>query len=357
MAKLFLITGVILSVIMCSFITFADSADRLFEQKKFTYDGHIFFNATNSAAQGERYLLNQQLSNIKLGSEWQLTDWNKANALLIYNTVPTPIAPSLYFEQLYDTFDLYPSQLIFEAGKKWLVFGRYRSDLIYKPLTKALGQTNEVTTVLSYEDYTYANVSLFEPYSRIKSSSLPVYYNFNIGVHDAHYDVGASYLRSFAETQLSQYNKGFGGFLSQRIRSDVPGFSGYVNVQNNKWSTYLTYVMALRPFDKEDLSYNNKGAQPKAFSVQSAYDLKIKNIPFKMIGFYDYSFQALALRLPKKRVGVGFSIVPYRFLNVQFQYFKDYGYPDKATASGLSRLVIGNSVKVNNFALQAIVHF
>ncbi|KTD39455.1 coiled-coil protein [Legionella moravica] len=357
MAKFYWITWISALVMMCSFMNCADSASRLFDHQNVSYDGHLFFNATNSAAQGERYLLNQQLSNIKLGSEWRVTDWNKVNALLIYNTVPTPIAPSLYFEQLFDTFTLYPSQLFFEAGKKWLVFGRYKNDLIYKPLTKALGQTNEVTTVLSYEDSIYANVSFFDPYSRIKSSSLPVYYNLNIGVRDAHYDVGGSYLRSFAETQLSQYNKGFGGFLSQRIRSDVPGFSGYVNLYNKKWSAYLTYVMALRPFAKEDLSYNNKGAQPKAFSMQTAYELKINTIPFKMIGFYDHSSQALALRLPKQRVGVGFSFNPYRYLSLQFQYFKDYGYPANATASGLNRWVVGNSVKVNNFAVQAVVNF
>lgn len=343
--------------ITLGFLAFANSASNLNKDKKFTYEGHVFFNATNSAAQGEKYLLNQQLSNIKLGSEWQLADWNRVKGLLIYNTLPTPIAPSLYFEQLYDKFDLNSSDLFFDVGRKWLSFGNYKNDLIYKPLTKALGQTNEITSVFGYDSLYYANVSLFEPYSRIQSSFIPLYYNFNMGIHNKNYDIGGSYLRSFADTQLAQYNKGFGGFLSRSIKSDVPGFASYVNLQKNKWSTYITYVAALHPFAVEDMSYNDKGAIPKAFSIQSGYELQIKNIPYKIIGFYDYSFQALALRLPKKRVGLGVSAYPSQYLSLQFQYFKDYGYPGNAVATGLNRLVIGNSVKVNNFALQAIVNF
>lgn len=68
-------------------LAFADAGDSLFKNEKLTYDGHLFFNAANSAIQGEKYLLNQQLSNIKMGSELQVTDWNKMKGLLIYNTL------------------------------------------------------------------------------------------------------------------------------------------------------------------------------------------------------------------------------------------------------------------------------
>jgi hypothetical protein len=344
-------------LIALSIKAYAHPIRDLYKNKNFSHEGHIFFNATNSATQGERYLLNQQLSNIKLGSELKLTDWNKLKALLIYNTLPTPIAPSLYFEQLYDKFEINFTNLFIDIGRKWLPFGTYKNDLIYKPLTKALGQTNEVTTVLGYDSTFYANAALFEPYSRIKNSSFPLYYNFNIGVHEQSYDIGASFLRSFADTQLFQYNKGFGGFLSQSLKSDVPGGAVYINLQHKKWTAYVTYVEALRPFAIEDMSYNKKGARPKALSIQSGYDLYFKNTPVKVTGFYDYSFQALALRLPKKRVGIGFSVNPVRYLSLQFQYFKDYGYPSHTVATGLDRFVWGNPLKVNNFALQAIVNF
>ncbi len=345
-----------LSVIL-SMITYANPISDLYKNKKLTYEGHIFFNATNSATQGERYLLNQQLSNIKLGSELKLTDWNTLKALIIYNTLPTPINPSLYFEQLYDKFIIESSHLFIDVGRKWLPFGTYKNDLIYKPLTKALGQTNEVTTVIGYDSTFYTNVSLFEPYSRIKNSSLPLYYNLNMGVHDKRYDIGASYLRSFADAQLFQYNKGFGGFLSRSLKSDVPGFATYINLQHKKWTAYITFVEALRTFAIEDLSYNKRGARPKAFSIQTGYDLYFKNTPVKVTGFYDYSFQSLALRLPKRRAGIGFSVNPVSYLSLQFQYFKDYGYPVHTFATGLNRFVRGNPLKVNNFALQAIVNF
>lgn len=336
-------------------ISFAATEYSIFENKRFSYEGHVFFNATNSATQGEKYLLNQQLSNVKLDSKLQLTELNTLKGLLIYNTFPTPVTPTLFFDQLYDEYK--PSGLFFEAGKKWLTFGNYKNDLIYKPITKALGQTNQITTVIGYDSLYYANLSLFEPYSRIKPSSLPFYYNLNMGIHNRNYDVGGSYIRSFAESQMAQYNKGFGGFLFRPIHSDVPGLAAYININHNKLSTYITYVTAVHSFLPEEISYNNRGARPKAFSFQSGYELHVKNIPYKITGFYDYSFESLALRLPKERIGVGLSAYPIRYLSLQFQYFKDYGYPDDTMASGLNRPVFGDCSKVNNFALQAILNF
>lgn len=343
--------------IMADVIAFADTGASLPKTKRFSYEGHIFFNATNSATQGEKYLLNQQLSNIKLGSELWLTDWNKMKGLLIFNTLPTPVAPQLYFEQLYDEFKIRPSNAYIEVGKKWLNFGSYKNDLIYKPLTKALGQTSETTLVLGYDNFHYVNVSFFEPFSRIQFSSLPLYYNVNIGAHNNNFDVGGSYLYSFAESQLLQYNKGFGGFLAQPLKNRVPGLASYFNIKYKKFNTYISYVAAIRPFALEDLSYNFKRATPKAFSIQSGYDFQIKSIPSKFIGFYDHSFQALALRVPQQRAGVGLSLFPSRYLSLQFQYFKDFGYGDYAIAGGLNHFVSGRHITVNNFALQAILNF
>lgn len=356
--KTYIKTGIFSGILVFfgNVFAFASTGNTLFKSQNFTYDGHIFFNATNSAIQGEKYLLNQQLSNIKLGTELQVTDWNKMKGLLIFNTLPTPVAPQLYLEQLYDEFKMPPSNAFFTIGRKWLTFGNYKNDLIYKPLTKALGQTNEATAVIGYDSLYYANASFFEPYSRTKTSSLPLYYNLNAGLHNKIADLGVSYLYSLADSQLFQYNKGFGGFLSHPLKTRVPGFATYFNLRHKRISTYLTYVTAVKPFAIEDMSYNSKRALPKAFSVQSGYDINVK-LPFKIIGFYDYSFQALALGLPEQRLGIGLSMNPSPYLSIQLQYAKDYGYGNNAIASGLNHFVSGRNIKMNNFALQAILNF
>ncbi|WP_454780971.1 LbtU family siderophore porin [Legionella sp. WA2022007384] len=342
--------------LLVSFNIFAKSALFEWHPKRFTYEGHVYFNATNSAVQGGRYLLNQQLSNVKLGSELQMNDWSKVKGLLIYNTLPTPINPQLYIDQLYNEFKNPNSHWYLEGGKKWITFGNYKNDLIYKPLTKALGQTNELAAVMGYDAEYYINVSLFSPYSPIRSSNLP-YYNLNVGTHNRNYDVGGSYLFSLAESQLLQYNKGFGGFLGRAMPSKVPGFAAYINLNYKKMGGYLTYVTALNRFQSTELSYNTKGAKPQAFSIQSGYDVTIKKMPMKLIGFYDYSYEALALRIPKQRIGVGLSAYPKSYLTAQFQYFKDYEYSSKDQASGLNKMILGTSAKVNTFALQLILNF
>lgn len=83
----------------------------------------------------------------------------------------------------------------------------------------------------------------------------------------------------------------------------------------------------------------------------------IKKTPVKLIGFYEYSYEALALRIPKKRLGVGLAAYPKRYLTAQFQYFKDYEYSSNDEASGLTKTIVGSSAKVNTFALQLILNF
>ncbi|QRN03058.1 LbtU family siderophore porin [Legionella sp. MW5194] len=329
-----------------------------FENERFSYQGHVFFNVSDSAMAGERYLLNQQLSNVKLESDWAFREKSQIKGLLIYNTLPTPVTPELYFEQLY--LGLHePAMAWFyvDAGRKWLPFGNYKNDLIYKPLTKAMGQTNEDTLVMAFDNRVYGSVSLFSPHSRVRSSTLDYYYNLNTGWHNEYYDVGFSYLYSFAESQLFQYNKGFGGYLFSTINSHVPGGAAYVNWHYRGYSTYLTFVSALRRFDSNELAYQNQGAAPKALSVQSGYAFQVRTVPVKASVFYDQSFQALALQLPEKRAGVGLALFPKPYLTLQLQYFKDLNYKQSVMASGLERQVKGYRGNRDTFALQAIVNF
>lgn len=322
----------------------------------FEYHGQIFFNITDSNTQGESYLLNQQFSNIKLITDYTLNDKTKFHGLFIYNHFPTPIISRFYIEQAYLTLQYHPSCQI-QLGKKWVPFGVYKNALIYKPLTKALGQTNDNMMTLSYGNSYYSNFTLFYPRSKMKSSSLPVYYNLNIGIKDKEYDLGASYIHSIADSQLFQYNKGFGGFVSKDITSHVPGIAGYVNWQNKNIRTYVTVVSALHPFHKNEMSFQNKGAKPSTFSLQSVYAFQIKGISFEGIIFGDYARNALALRLPEKRVGLGLNMFPHKYLDVQFQYFKDYLYSQNTEAAGLGNIVKGNGDINNTFALQLVVNF
>ncbi|KTD46988.1 coiled-coil protein [Legionella rubrilucens] len=329
-----------------------------FQNERFAYQGHVFFNVSDSALAGERYLLNQQLSNVKLESDWAFSEKSQIKGLLIYNTLPTPVTPELYFEQLYlDLHEPALARFYFNAGRKWLPFGSYKNDLIYKPLTKAMGQTNEDTIIMAFDNRFYGSVSLFSPHSRVRSSRLDYYYNLNTGWHNDDYDVGFSYLYSFAESQLFQYNKGFGGYLFSTINSHVPAGAAYVNWHYRSYSTYLTFISALRPFESNELAYQNKGAVPKALSVQGGYEFQVRAVQAKASVFYDQSFEALALQLPEKRAGIGLALFPKPYLTLQLQYFKDINYKQSVMASGLNRPVRGYRGNRDTFALQAIVNF
>jgi hypothetical protein len=145
--------------------------------------------------------------------------------------------------------------------------------------------------------------------------------------------------------------------LFQSIESHVLGIAAYSNIKYKRFNTYLSYVSALTKFKSNELSYQGSGAIPTAMSIQSGYEFSLQNIPFKIIGFYDRTFQALALQLPEERIGIGLNIYLHRYVDVQFQYSKDYSYRTEITATGLNKRVNGSSTPANTLALQLVLNF
>jgi hypothetical protein len=328
-----------------------------FNEKKVNFYGYLYLNATHAGFQGERYLLNQQLSSIQLGLDWEMVRWSKLHAVFVYNPWPNPLYPTFYFDELYNQFS-WQEFWYSKIGRQWVPFGNYRSDLIYKPLAKALGQTNEDAILFGYDrQLLYANISIFSPHTPINNSLSPLFYNLNTGFKNDSYDIGISYLHSIAETQLFRYNKGFGGFMGEKIKSHVPGIASYINYNFKKVNINLSFVSALKKFNPEDLSFNHQGAKPAAISLQSGYQFNIQYLPAKIMSFIDLSSESLGLEIPEKRAGLGLNLYPYKYLDLQFQWFKDYAYSDDSIATGLNKTVHSNAKVYNTFALQVLLHF
>jgi len=94
--------------------------------------------------------------------------------------------------------------------------------------------------------------------------------------------------------------------------------------------------------------YNSRNSKVAYFIFDKIADI---------IGLYDQSFQALALQLPKRRLGMGINIFPNRHTEIQFEYYKDYAYKNSVTASGLNYAMTGRSKVTDTYALQLIVNF
>ena len=262
----------------------------------FTFGGHVYYVATHAGLQGERYLLNQEFTSVKLSGDLALSPTSHLHGLFIYNTTPSPLYPQYYFDELFVLLQRSKDDNWFiKAGKQWLPFGIYKNDLIYKPTTKALGQTNEPALLAGYDAQYYWNLSLFKPRSRIRSSALPFYYNLNIGTKDQisslNYDAGISFIYSLAESNMLQYNKGFGGFLYRSLQSHVPGAAAYANLGYKNYSAYFSGVSALQSFHANELSFQGRGAAPMALSAQGGYEFVVHRIPVKAILFYDRSIR------------------------------------------------------------------
>lgn len=233
-------------------------------------------------------------------------------------------------------------------GKNSILFGLGEGELAYKPL-RMRGGMRERTLIASYQRDYYARFSLFHLRAMNTFIASPTYYNANIGFHRMNrtisYDIGTSYLYSimespiFQNSSLARSSKGSTWMTNRHI----PAYTSYANFRYKKLNTYVSYLSATGTMDKSKVRPQQSDAIPKAIRFLSSYDIKIREMPCTLIGFYDHSYQAFIVHLPERRVGFGLNIHPTRRTSVQLQYSRDFNYK-----TDTSKLIIKNKPVMDN---------
>lgn len=93
------------------------------------------------------------------------------------------------------------------------------------------------------------------------------------------------------------------------------------------------YTAATKAFDESDLSFDNHGAQPKALDIQAVYSFD-SDYPTNIAIEYGRTWEALAIKLPRKNYGATYSISLWRNTVLSLEVMHEIGYSQGSTATG-----------------------
>ncbi len=240
------------------------------------------------------------------------------------------------------------SPLYFTAGQLYAPFGRFSSSMVSAPLTMRLARTKSRPFILGYksqyETGPFAAVYGFKTDTTLGTSGaggLNVGYIFGHG--DVTGEIGASVISTLNDSTGMQVNGSapdstFAGFASSTNGSElvhkIPALGVHGNLHVDRFNFTAEWVGALDRYRFEDLSFNNRGAQPQAVQLEAAVTFMVCNKPSSVAIGYQWSKDTLAMNLPQHRISGAFNMSIWKDTVESLEYRHDIDYNIYQYANG-----------------------
>lgn len=246
--------------------------------------------------------------------------------------------------------DLDVTPWYFTAGQLFVPFGRFSSAMVSSPLTMIVGRTKARPVILGYKtqhgEGLFGAIYGFRGETTNGKSGVG---GVNLGTTfkrgDVQGEIGGGYISAINDSQGMQLNSFmpgpfFGGFSSNTNGSEmvdkVPGADIHANVSFSSFNLAAEWVTATSRFRAVDLSFNGHGAHPSAGQIEGGYTFMVLSKPASVGAGYQWSRQALALRIPKRRAIAVFNISIWKDTVESIEYRHDWDYHRGQMANGIS---------------------
>lgn len=244
--------------------------------------------------------------------------------------------------------NLEKTPLYFTAGQMLVPFGRYASSMVSAPLTMRIGRTRARPIVLGYksqyETGPFAALYGFRSDTILGDAAaggINMGYIYSKG--DITAEVGASGISSINDASGMQVTDSnttatFGGFASITSGSEavkkVPGLDVHGSISIDRYNFTAEWVSASHAFRTQDLSFNGKGAKPQGLQLEAGTTFMAFERPASFAIGYQWSKEALALNLPKRRISGVFNISIWKDTVESIEYRHDIDYGRQQFANG-----------------------
>ncbi len=263
-----------------------------------------------------------ELATVELGFVGKMTDWATAHLTFLYeeggdDKVLVDDAHILIGNM--DTFPVY-----INAGRQYLPFGNFTSNMISDPLTLEIAETRETALQLGFAAKgIYGSVFAFNGDtneaggdSRIEQYGANLGYTFEQDSFAL--DVGVSYLNSMGDSD------GLSNILKDQnlLESDyVDGFGAYAVSSLGPVRLIGEYISALDTF--EDAAHS----KPMAFNLEAAYAFSLGKIESTIALAYQGT-EDLAGTLPESRILGTLALGIFNSTTLAFEYAHDEDFDE-----------------------------
>ncbi len=263
---------------------------------------------------------NFELATVELGFVGKVTDWASAHLTILYEEGGDDEVLIDDAHILIGNTGKFP--LYLNAGRQYVPFGNFETNMISDPLTLEIAETQETALQVGFETSgAYGSVFAFNGETNEGGGDSQIeQFGANLGYtyeqEGFSVDVGVSYMNSMGDSdELS-------GILEKEelLEADyVDGLGGYAIAHIGPVSLIGEYITALDDFGDQD------DAQPMAFNVEAGYTFDISGMESTFAVAYQGT-DDMAGNLPESRILGSFGIGIFEGTTLAFEYAHDEDY-------------------------------
>jgi len=289
------------------------------------------------------------LATVGLGLDAEITEWVNAHLLLLYeedDTEPMDLDKGTITLGNLEKFPIYLT-----AGKMYVPFGSFESNMISDPLTLELGETRESAAQVGFEasgfyGFFYAfNSDINETGDDDKIASFGANAGYGYLNDKMSLDLGIGWINNIAAADnLSGY---FDDAGITEVQDYPAGLTAHLTLGYGPFMLIGEYLGALNAFDASELDFNGRGAEPSAWNFEAAYTRAIKGKETTFAVGYQKTDEALALELPEERIlgCIGVEIWENTSLALEYLHDEDYSVNEGGTGNDANAATVQMAVE------------
>lgn len=271
------------------------------------------------------------VATVELGFDAQVSEWTVGHLLAKYEGPDD----NLFIDEAniwLGNYEKFP--LLMTAGKFYMPFGSFETNMIQDALTLEIGEINDYGLAAGFISngfygalYGYNGMKEAGRSDTINGFGAKTGYGFEND--DMSFDAGISWVNNIADSGgISDY---FDESAMDSIKEQINGIALHVIAGFGPVTFIAEYVQALDEF--AEIAYMNHGAEPKAWNSELAYSTQLFDMGSVFAIGYQGTSESVELGLPEARYIVAASMVllPGTALTVEYCYDKDYGIAEGGT--------------------------
>ncbi len=288
---------------------------------------------------------NVSLATVEIGLDAKISEWSSGHILLLYEDDDDGAGDLNVDEGTITMGNLEKFPFYMTAGKMYLPFGSFESNMISDPLTLEIAETNDSAVKLGFEvGGFYGSVYGFNGDIEETGEDNKVdVYGTNIGYgmenNQMALDVGVDWINNIADSD------GIGDHLQARevasaeeIDNYVAGFSVHAMFVMGSFSLVGEYIAALDNFEATEVAWETGGAEPVAYTMEAAFSTELFNRQTTFSLGFQATDEAVDLGLVEELYigAVSMEIFPHTNLAIEYSLGDDYSSKDGGTDNDIT---------------------
>ena len=275
------------------------------------------------------------LATVELGLDAEITEMVNAHLLLLWEEDDTE---SVVVDEGTVTFgNLEKFPLYLTAGKMYVPFGAFESNMISDPLTLELGETRESAAQIGFEasgfygSFYAFNSDINETGDDDKIKSFGANVGYGLENDSMFLDLGVGWINNLASSDSLTDYLGSGA----EIQDYPAGFTAHLTFGYGPFMLIGEYLGALDAFQEDEIGFNDNGAEPNAWNIEAALTWEIMGKETTFAVGYQETEESSELGLPEERMvaSVGVGIFDNTSLALEYLSDEDYSSNDGGTGN------------------------